>query len=439
MLGAVPEAPPPHRPSRRRDAAWLALAAALHLLPFATRPVLIGGDEPHYALMAHSLAVDHDVALADDYAAVAAGSNAAGKRRAGQRLEPHLRPEGDGETFTHPLGLPALAAPLLAALHAVAPDAAPDLALGLGGSALCFAAFLAGWRLLARRLDEPGAAAIVAVAAYFGSPLWYSSRTFFTEPYTWAFAVLAVAAVAARRGVAAAVFLGLALAMKETALVLVVAIVGAVAVRRGAAAAARLLAGPAAVLVLLAVKNLVLYGRAIVPFQPYRLGDPAAGLLGLLFGGEKGLLFFAPVLLVGAAGFFVPRRGDGVERGAAAAIVLGYLAAVACWIDWRGGASYGPRLLVPALPALAVPLAALWEAHGRRRGVRAVVAGTFVVGFTVQWCAALDPVRAFWATDVATIVLERPASAVSGVVVGALLWIALRRWPPRWPLTGNAG
>ncbi len=38
----------------------------LHIFPFVGRPALIGGDEPHYALMAHSMAMDRDLELEDD-------------------------------------------------------------------------------------------------------------------------------------------------------------------------------------------------------------------------------------------------------------------------------------------------------------------------------------------------------------------------------------
>src|SRR5207245_11324016 len=37
----------------RRLLPWLAVLSCLHLLPFVMLPALIGGDEPHYALMAH--------------------------------------------------------------------------------------------------------------------------------------------------------------------------------------------------------------------------------------------------------------------------------------------------------------------------------------------------------------------------------------------------
>ena len=66
--------------NRLRSNVLLILLFVLHAAPWLVRPYLIGGDEPHYALMAHSIAVDHDIDLTQDYIRVAAGSKAAGAR-----------------------------------------------------------------------------------------------------------------------------------------------------------------------------------------------------------------------------------------------------------------------------------------------------------------------------------------------------------------------
>lgn len=53
--------------------------------PFLVRPELVGGDEPHYAAMASSIAFDGDFDLRDEYAAVAAGTSAAAGPRSPAR------------------------------------------------------------------------------------------------------------------------------------------------------------------------------------------------------------------------------------------------------------------------------------------------------------------------------------------------------------------
>jgi len=97
----------------RLPTAGLVVLCLFHILPFVGRPALIGGDEPHYALMAHSMAVDRDLELENNYVAVENGSSAAGSRQAGKRLDRHVAEFGERTVFTHPLGLPLLVAPLL--------------------------------------------------------------------------------------------------------------------------------------------------------------------------------------------------------------------------------------------------------------------------------------------------------------------------------------
>jgi hypothetical protein len=410
----------------------LVALALLHLLPFAVRPALIGGDEPHYALMAASIAGDGDFALDEDYRRVAAGSKAAGEKGAGKDLDRHLLAVGGRQVFSHPLGLPLLAAPLLALEQRLAPGAAPDLVLGLLSLTVTYLALLAGWQLLAELLGDPRAAALAAAGAYLASPLWFYSRTFFTEPYLWALPVLALYALRRERPVTAAVLLGLALAVKETAVVIVGPLLVASAVALGWRRAALLAAGPAVFGALFVGKNLVLTGRPLSTFQPYAVGEPLAGLAGLLVGWEKGLLGFAPLLLVGGLGGWIfGERSAGSRRALATAAVVfaAYLLLAAAWVDWRGGSSYGPRLVVPALPALALPLGQLAARARHHRVLRRLLAAAFGAGFTVAWCAALEPVAAFWATDLGQVLAASPVGLWSGPPLAAALWWGLWRWP----------
>ena len=413
---------------------WLVAALLLHLLPFATRPALIGGDEPHYALAAHSLATDGDLDLADDYAEVEAGSHAAGRKRAGQALDRHLLPAGDRQVFAHPVGLPVLAAPLLVVWRWISGGAPPDLPLGLLSLAMTFAALLAGWRLLRDHLvrGTPGAehrAAWMVFALYFASPLWFYSRTFFTEPYTWAFAVLAVDALAHERPLRASLFLALALAMKETALLLVGPIWLVALMRCGWPFALRAAVGPVVFAALFVAKNLWLVGRPLATFQTFQWGDPLAGGVGLLASPERGLLWFAPLLLLALVGFARPGKSAD-ERwvwGGALLVFGGYLALSASWVDWRGGDSYATRLLLPALPALAIPLVRLAPRFPGSSGAW-LLGGLASLGFAVQLCAAVDPVPALWGPSVFELVGRQPAAFGVGLLVAIVVpWRAHHR------------
>ena len=417
-------------PPRRLGAGWLVPLFLLHLLPFATRPALVGGDEVHYALLAHSIAVDGDVELGDDYEAVANGSAAAGRKRAGQVLDRHLRPVAGGEVPTHPVGVPLLLAPLVAVQHALAPEAPPDLLLVGATLALTFTALLAGWRTLARRLGDERRALAWVFGGYFASPLWFYSRTFFTEPYTWSLGVLSVAALAAGRVGAASLLLGLTLVTKETAVLLVAPVVVAAFVALGARRAAWLAVGPLVAAGIYPATNLALGVPPFTPSQPFQLGDPLRGALGLLVDPAHGLLGFAALLVAGAALGVVFRGGrDGEGRRAAPALAAlavfsGYFVLHAAWIDWRGGACYGPRLLVPALPALLLLAARRRALAG---GARLALGAAFVAGFTVSWCAALAPWRAFWGATPLALVQAQPIAAAAGAAIAIVALLRLRR------------
>ncbi len=399
------------------------------------RPALLGGDEPHYALMAHSIAVDHDLDLRNDYAAVDAGSNAAGRKFAGRTLDPHLRHYGDRIVFSHPLGLPALVSPAVWLLDRLAPGAAPDLLLGGITLALTFAAFLGGWWLLLQVLDDRRAATLVAFAIYFSTPLWFYSRTFFTEPYTWAFAVLAVVALARDRWITASILLALVFLVKETGILIVLPILVFTAYHRGVRRAAELSIGPAVAVAIFATKNLLVYGSPLVTFQPFEPGNPLRGLLGETFDLRHGILPFAPLLLIAAAGWFMNGRREEISRYLpfAASVALSYFVLISIWTDWGGGSCYGPRLFVPAIPAFSISLACV-ERPGRRRTVaRLLLDAAIVAGFAIQCAAATNPFAAFWSASVIEIVYGNPAGAIAGAVVAAAGLHLLERREPAPP------
>lgn len=405
------------RVTRRTAWIWL-LLGVLHVLPFANRAAIIGGDEPHYALMAHSIAVDGDFDLRDDYAAVDGGANYAGRRKAGEVLDRHLRVVNGREVFSHPLGLPLLGAPLLVLQRLMVKSAAPDLPLLLLTLTLTFAAALTGWRLLAGLLGDTRAAAAVAAFAYFGSPLWFYGRTFFTEPYSWSLAIFAISAIARGRLLIAALLLGVMLGLKETSLLLVLPIVGVTLYRRGWRAAAILAIGPAVYALLFAWKNYTLVGTPFSTFQAYSVGDPVAGAFGLVFDRSNGLFWYAPVLLIGAVGLMRRGRVPRDIRFAAAFAFLAYFVVTAAWPDWRGGSGYATRLLLPVLPALAVGLANLYASSP---GFRRVLPALFIVSFIPHAAAAANPFTAFWGIDVFALLAKNPVVVPVAVAVAWLL------------------
>lgn len=86
----------------------------------------------------------------------------------------------------------------------------------------------------------------------------------------------------------------------------------------------------------------------------------------LLWGRYRGLLFYAPVLVLAPVGEIVlaRRRFWGLLGVTAAACLVVFLVNLS-YPEWTGGWSTGPRLLVPLLPFAFLPVAALLAAHRR--------------------------------------------------------------------------
>lgn len=108
----------------------------------------------------------------------------------------------------------------------------------------------------------------------------------------------------------------------------------------------------------------------------FNWGSPR--LFGVLFGVQKGLFFWSPVLLAACAGFWMLLSGmtrwNG-RAGSPSAFIppaLIFLAAntyiIASWWDWQFGGSYGHRGYVDALPLFAIGLAAFFSWAARRPG-----------------------------------------------------------------------
>lgn len=108
--------------------------------------------------------------------------------------------------------------------------------------------------------------------------------------------------------------------------------------------------------------------------NPLGLGHPNWGrLLPLFWGGYRGLLFYAPILVLAPVGWYTLIRKHAwdvaaVSSAACAAVVFVNLS----YPEWTGGWSTGPRLLVPLLPFAMIPVAAALARGGRGTTLAAV-------------------------------------------------------------------
>jgi hypothetical protein len=97
-------------------------------------------------------------------------------------------------------------------------------------------------------------------------------------------------------------------------------------------------------------------------------------LFGVLASTQRGLFFWAPVLLLSVAGAFVA-RGWTRERLGAFAIVMGLnVWVIASWSDWEYGASFGHRAFVDSFAIMSVLLASFFAWVSSRPRLASAVA-----------------------------------------------------------------
>ncbi len=268
------------------------------------------------------------------------------------------------------LALPVLAPAWLlrARLGARGLDAAAAL-LWTAGVMLC------GWAFgrLVRAL-EPSTSGLWAPAFVVGTFLWPYAADSFIEPFAAA-ALAAGAAVLIRdgtpAGVKAAALWSCACLLKPILWLTVPLFVLAAALgsRRQAAPVLRIVACFGGAVALQLVANALRGNAWDVGYGSFalRFSTPlSTGLAGLLVSPGKGLVFYAPVVLLAAFGW---RRLASPARLLLFAVPAAHVLVVARWSWWEGGAAWGPRLLLPVLPLICAP-----AVHAPRRAAAAALA-----------------------------------------------------------------
>lgn len=400
---------------------FFALPLALYLFawPWTTTARAPDGDEPYYLLLAHSLAEDGDVDLADDYRAEAWRSFT---------TVPVAPQPGDptgehGEIYSrHSALLPLALAPLY--------RLAGPFGAQLGMLALAAAAATAGLAAARQRFrDRPRGLLAVWMLLAFTPPLLLYAGQFWVEVPAALLVALVLRSLArlepaAEPGAGGAANRSdlVALALPLVALPLLKLRFLALALPLGALAVARmrgarrrrreLLMLAAAALGALALWNLWRYGN---PLRMYGAGDldifsvplvdQARGDLGLFFDLAFGLFALAPIwlLLVPALAAAFGARAAATRSPSAWPGPLPELAALVPYVlligmrrEWYGGWSPPFRYGVVLLPAFALLLPLLV-------GVRRISAGLRAL------CAALATVTA----AMALVYLVHPAWAYS--------------------------
>jgi hypothetical protein len=378
---------------RRRRAALVVIVVLANagMLSHATNAG--SGDEPHYLAIAHSLAFDGDLDMANNY-------GAAEPLIAGGGLDPglHVYPGKDGTVRpAHDIGLPLLfvpfvriAAPMVTAAMPRVPTALARRArltptifyrnvIGIGMIALAAILALMTMSLCEWAGASPSAAFWTTALMAVTPPLSVFSFLFFTEIPSALFAVGVVRLVVVRDpsprawGVAGVLTGALPLLhSRNMGIVIALVIIAALRAQRTQAQTSAV-AYAAAVAALFVVRSAILYhlwGTWLTSKLAHlgawvSLGHQVQGATlraaGLLVDQEYGLLVYAPLFVLAAPGIVELWRRNRLACLTVVLVCGCYLSLVLLPLTnpwgWTGGWSPPARFLVPILPFLVVAIA----------------------------------------------------------------------------------
>jgi hypothetical protein len=338
------------------------------------------GDEPHYLMVSHSLLVDGDLDVANNYAQ----NDGRFIGHDGLTAGPHARETRAGRTWsTHDIGLPVLLVPAVAIGEALAASMSDEWLARMHQSRGRFAygivsAFVIGltafgsWLLAAglSTLASERRAAIVSLAVVLSPPV--VAHGFLVFPEGPAFVIVcAVVWLACRPtgGMTLPVALPVVLALgvlpwlhrKYSLLALALLFV---LWRRHRSWWAE---GPSRALALVGVAvvpQILLHtvtwlawghvgGPHLLDYAPFTLSGMPTGAFGLLFDRSRGLFAYAPLYLVAPFAWWIAGRG---QRDLMAPILCLFLP-MAAFTVWGAGYSPAARHLVPLMPLVAIPVA----------------------------------------------------------------------------------
>jgi hypothetical protein len=257
----------------------------------------------------------------------------------------------------------------------------------------------------------------IAVAYAFGALAWHYSGILFTEPVIALCLVVAVLGIVRHRragGMGSLVMVGtaagVAVLMRSDSVLTVAGPIGLcalwVVVRTSAPLRTRFLklaafGAPVAIAVGIDLAyDALRFGQPLggpYSVDPLGFSTPLLkGVFGLLLSPGVGLFVYTPVLLMSVLAF--PRfvKQWKVEGALILALFAVRVAFFARYWSWDGGATWGPRFLVPMIPLLLVPLAFL----PRDRRIEIATIALAAVGVAIQLLGQLVPYGLYYGTVV---------------------------------------
>jgi hypothetical protein len=247
---------------------------------------------------------------------------------------------------------------------------------------------------------RPGQATVVALMIGLASLLLPFAQTMFAEPGVGLAVAVGLCALANPRpsyrdcllvGAAA----GFAVIMRNDSLILVLPalVLGLVLRTRRWDKLAVFAAGILPFLIVVGAYNQLRFGSPLtLSYGNQPFNHPVlSGLYGLLLSPGRGLLFFVPLVIVAALGTWWAWRRDHALTIIAVLLLFTRLPFYAGWWAWGGGTTWGPRFLVPGMPALAIGLAEVVRRVPRMRWLTVVAAVGTAASLAVQLTGAFFP------------------------------------------------
>lgn len=449
------------------------------------------GDEPHYLMIARSVAFDGDLDLTNDY------SDSRNLIGAGT-LEPglHVHPGRDGVLRpVHDVGLPLLAAPVLRVAYPLAEwldatvprdwltRAKLNASLILRHEFSLLMAIIAGliaievWRPLVKHGIDRRRAFWWALLVTVSPPLLSYSFLFYTELVAALIVLVCLRRIQEPWVPTGALLTGVLVGLltfihiRNAPISLALAAVAVVTHRREFSALALFAIGVGAIAAVRTALNWQFWGTPISsPHVRFGGVDTLEGTLreigvrasGLLFDQEFGLLTLAPIYLLTLPGFVLLWRRRPLLAGVLTVVVgaglLGILLPYLNVHGWTGAWSPAPRFLVPLVPLFAVLTAIAGTAMTGRRAffVTCLIALQIVINVLVwnepkvlwetgdgmsEIVRVIPSLGAFYATLPAW---HGPLASPWPFVAGAVAWGAISAWLSRsgvghkpWPYSAG--
>lgn len=239
--------------------------------------------------------------------------------------------------------------------------------------------------LLSTRLGATRRGAWLAALTFaFGTIALVYARKFFADPLLTFLTVSALylTLLRSRRGIlAASCFAGLAVLAKPTGII-VGPVLAAYLLTKRVRFRLSVIPGLGAVVgtIIYAAYNVFRFGHPMsfgYALQ-FRLANVPTGLAGLLASPGWGLMWYCPPTILAIWGFRkTVRSGFLLEALAIVAVFASFLFIHSLWYDWAAGWGWGPRYLLPTIPALCA-LAGILDGRHRKALVLLAAAGFLV-------------------------------------------------------------